>query len=76
MTNALQLFPNSVNQHVLFPKVYDCLRPSSIKMVDDIGARVENRLVTGCRELQIFVTGQFLVESKKTIMLLLFFLGN
>lgn len=74
MTNALQLFPDSVNQHVLFPEVYDCLRPSPIKMVDDIGARVENRVVTGCRELQVFVTGKLLVESKKAIMLPLFLL--
>lgn len=74
MTNALHLFPNSVNQYVLFPEVYDCLCPLPIEVVDDIGARVKNRVVKGCGEMQIFVTREFLVESKKAIMLSLFLL--
>lgn len=72
MTSALYQFPNSVNQHVLFPKVYDGLCPLCIEMVDDVGAHVENRAVMGCVEMQILVTRQLLVESKDAIMLSIF----
>lgn len=74
MTNALQLLPNPVNQYVLLPEVDDCLCPFLVEMIDDVGARVKNRVVQGCGEMQVFVPRRFLVESKKAIMLPLFLL--
>lgn len=74
MTHALHLLSNPVDQYVLFPEVYDCLCPSRIEMIDDIRARVKDRVIKECGEMQIFVTRQSLVESKQAMMLPLFLL--